>query len=109
MPLKATTDAQFVALVTNQCRRMFSPGFGNQKFFNVELFNYVLELATTDVERLRTEFHAFAREFEHPEWDILIRADNSQPNPTIHLKVITPTVTESIAIHADGVELHAPA
>lgn len=108
MPLKATTDAEFIALVIHQCERMFSPGFGDQKFFNRELFNYVLELATTDVERLRNEIHAFAREFKHPEWDIQIRADNSQPAPAIHLKIVTPTRTETIAIHADGIEVHAP-
>lgn len=105
MPIKATDDKSFVDLTIHQIDRMFEPGFGKQKLFNKELFDYVMELATTDIDRLRREIHAFAHDFGHSEWEIQVRADNSQPAPTLYLKVATPTEGAEIIIHRDRLEI----
>lgn len=106
MALQAKDDDSFVAVTVHQIERMFQPGFGRNKFFNRELFNYVLELATTDLGRLRQEVHAFAHDFGHTGWEVQVRADNSQPEPKVFLKVLTPTRTAEITVHKDRLEIH---
>lgn len=105
MPIKATTDEGFIDVTVHQIDRMFEPAFGQKKFFNRELFDYAMELATTDVERLRQEFHAFAHDFGHKEWEIQVRADNSQPAPKLLVKVLTPTRRAEIVIRRDRLEV----
>lgn len=105
MPVKATTDQSFIDVTVHQIDRMFEPSFGGKKFFNRELFDYAMELATTDVERLRREFHAFAHDFGHEEWEIQVRADNSLPAPKLHVKVLTPTARAEIVIRRDRLEI----
>lgn len=105
MPIKATTDESFIDVTVHQIDRMFEPAFGKKKFFNRELFDYAMELAATDVERLREEFHAFAHDFGHQEWEIQVRADNSQPTPKLFVKILTPTQSAEVIIRRDRLEI----
>lgn len=96
------TDEEYVAWVERRCHRAFLPKFAGNRFFNRDLFNFILDEAGADIGLLNDEMRLFNRESAALGHSTKMRVDNA--HRSIRIKIYTPTVCRKLAITDSGID-----
>lgn len=95
-------DQQYMDFMEAHLASAFYPPFGGKKkFFNRELFDYMLDQVGADVDVLNREMEEINERWSRPGQSAKLRADNQAK--ALKLKVYTPSGGCKVTITADGV------
>ncbi len=89
-------DRKFVDTVEAHIHHMFHPPFGDERFLNQELFEYVLSQAENDASVLDRAIEQVKNQFSDLDHTLKMRVDRAVP--AIKVKIYTPTVCRKITI-----------
>ena len=94
------TDQEFTGFMETHLAGLFYPPFGGKKFFNRELFDYILTIAGKDIGVLDKEMEYLNQRWSGPDQWVKLRADNRAR--AIKVKIYTPTSCSKVTVTADG-------
>ena len=89
-------DRAFLDTVESHIHHMFHPPFGDMRFLNQELFEYVLANGENDFSVLDDAVAQVKQQFGDVEHRLKMRVDAAVP--AIKVKIYTPTLCRKITI-----------